>query len=108
MVALAVILANLAKELLTALLAKRNGKSGGNPGNPHNGVSKAEAHARDKTRERIGQIHAWADDERTDRREQSRLLAELVTLTKAQKESLERIERRQEDAARRSRGPISQ
>jgi hypothetical protein len=104
LVALAVILAKVIADLVAAFIAKRNG--GKRTANSLHAISlsKSEIHARDKTRERLAQLHQWTIDDRAERKEHGKLLAELVAIARGQKEALDRIERRQEEAARRSRG----
>lgn len=93
MVAVALILASVVKQLVTWGIAKHNGKNGkkskGNPGHGHSGVSKSEAMARETTRTRLADLHRWADEDRQDRTSDRK---EILRLTREIAESSARIE----------------
>ena len=95
------------KVLVTYILEKKNGKKNGkagNPGNPNGStyhITKSEIAARSKTREQVQMMAI-------ESREQTKLLRDMCAHAKRHethleetRRALERIERRQEEAAQR-------
>lgn len=99
MVGVAFLLASSLKLLITYVVERRNGKNGKKKNNPHSemySITKAEAAERDKTRKRVWQLYRWVEEERADLKENTKQFAKLVSLSKATKETLDRIERKLE------------